>query len=316
MERKWTITILFLVLTIALLFFIQYYGNTPAVESRNPSISLNQYGDVAGLISYQIDMKSSIPANPGKILVYKPNPPTVNKEITLALAKKFNVIGNMVGDQGVQSQDLRFTIWISKTAGTIEYDDSNRPNDAMDAPDKLPSDEDAVKIATKFLKEKDLLPEGAEPGKVKREYTVFTDNDGKVIPRNGEVTVGFGRKLNNLVIKGAGGSVTLGGNGDIIRYSADWRNYTPFKEYPLKSPDTAFTELKNKGIATGVKKPDSVSIDNVSLTYLSKAPAFEEYYLEPVWVFKGQAVDKDSKVNPVTEYIPALTDEAVKSLNP
>jgi hypothetical protein len=144
---------------------------------------------------------------------------------------------------------------------------------------------------------------------------VFTDKTGNVIPRNGEVTVGFSRKINNLEVKGSGVSVTIGGNGDIIGYYANWRDYEPYKEYPVISSDIAFSKLKNEGIAVGMNQPESISIDTVYLAYKTKAAAYDEEYLEPVWVFKGQAMDKDSKVNSVTGYIPALTDEAVKSLS-
>ena len=58
----------------------------------------------------------------------------------------------------------------------------------------LPTDEEAVKIATQFLKEKDLSPEGIQSGRAKRFFTVFTDKDGNVLPLNGEVTIGFGRQ--------------------------------------------------------------------------------------------------------------------------
>ena len=309
MERKWIMGIFLIVVTVVVSTgFLLHYASIPGAETGKSLTLSDDGGDIAGSLSHQIDMKSPMPTSPGTILVYKTNPPIVNKETTLALAKKFNVTGTMRGDQVVQSDDLVYGVEISKISGKMRYSNAKRPNDAMDAPGMLPSDEEAVRIATQFLKEKDLLPNGAELGRAKRGYTVFIDNNGNEIPRNGEVTVGFGRKLNNLDVKGAGVSVTLGGNGDIIEYSADWRNYTPYKEYPIKSPETAFGELKKKGMKTGIEKPGPVSIDSVYLAYTSKAPAFKEEYLEPVWIFKGQTMTKDSKVKPVTEYIPALKE--------
>lgn len=309
MERKWIIGISLVVLIIAIsIVLLLPFGSTPAAETGDSSISSNQNGDIAGSLSHQIDLKSSMPSNPGKLLIYKTNPPIVNKEATLALAEKFNVTGTLKGDTVVQSDDLVYSVHILKISGIVRYSNANRPNDAMDAPEMLPSDEEAIRIATQFLKEKDLLPNEAEPGKASRGYAVSIDKDGNDIPRNGEVTVGFGRKLNNLEVKGSGVSVTLGGNGDIIGYYANWRNYTPFKEYPLKAPETAFDDLKKKGINTPIGKTGTVSIDTVYLAYATKPGAFEEKYLEPVWIFKGQTVTKDSKVKPVTEYIPALIE--------
>jgi hypothetical protein len=284
-------------------------------EPGNLSTFSNQGNEIAGSISHQIEMKSSMPENPQKILVYKTNPPIVNKEVALALAKKFNVTGNMVGDQGIQSKDLRYSVWMSKKSGLAEYTDAKRPNNELDAPDKLPSDEEAERIATQFLKERDLFPDRAYLIKTDREYTTFTDKNGNQIRSNGAIVVWFGRMLNNLNVQSTQFYVEIGGNGDVIRYYANWRNYTPYEEYSVITPEIAFSKLKNEGMATGMDQPGSISIDTVYLAYKTKAAAYDEEYLEPVWVFKGQAMDKDSKVNFVTGYIPALTDEAVKSLS-
>jgi len=316
MERKWIIGLCLVALVVILaLVFMNSCGYSHDASDEKLIGDSPYSGDIAGSLSYSIDLKSSMPENPQKILVYKTIPPIVNTEAALALAKKFNVTGNMVGDQGVQSTDLRYSIWISKKSGLMEYTDAKRPNEGLDAPDMLPSEEDAIMIATRYLKENDLLPDGAEKGKASYEYATSLDKDGVEILRYGSVTVGFARKLNGLEVKGAGVSVTLGGNGDIIGYSSDWRMYTPNNEYPIKSSETAFAELKKNGIKTGIENPSQVTINNVYLAYASKAPAFEEEYLEPVWVFKGEKTTKDAKIKPVTEYIPALTDDAAKSLS-
>lgn len=316
MERKWIIGLCLAALVVILaLVFMNTFGYGPDATDEKKIGFSNNSGDIAGSLTYSIEMKSSMPENPQKILVYKTIPPIVNAEVTLALAKKFNVTGNMVGEQGVQSTDLRYSVWISKKSGLMEFTDAKRPNEELDAPDMLPSEEDAIKIAAQYLKENNLLPDGAEKGKASYEYVKSLDKNGAEILRYGRVTAGFARKLNNLDVKGAGVSVTMGGNGDIIGYSSDWRNYTPYNEYPIKSPETAFAELKKNGIKTGIENPSQVTIKNVYLAYASKAPAFEEEYLEPVWVFKGEKTTKDAKTKPVSEYIPALTDDAIKSLS-
>lgn len=315
MDKKWFIGIFLVVLTIAFsLVFMLGIGSNPAVGPGDSSGLPDQNGDIAGSLSYWIDLNSSMPANPVTILVYKANPPVVNKETTLALAKKFNVTGTLRGECVVQSDDLIYGLEILKISGSTRYTNANRPNEAMDSPNQLPSDKEAERIATQFLKEQDLLPEGAYFSGTERYFVKGTDKNGDEIQHYGRIEVKYGRILNNLKVLGSGITVTIGGNGDIIEYSTNWREYSPYREYPIKSPETAFEELKMKGIATGVKKPDSVSINNVYLAYATKAAAFKEDYLEPVWVFKGQAMSKDSKDKPVTEYIPALTDDAIKSL--
>ena len=316
MEKKWILGFLIISLIIlSSMVFLGYSEKVPAVKNENSLDNIEKDSDIAGPLSHQIEMKSSLPENQQKILIYRTNPPIVNEEITLALAKKFNVTGKMIGNQGVQSEDLRYSIWTNKKSGAIEYEDAERPNDVLDPPAKLPSDEDAVKIATQFLKERDLLPAGAYFGGTEREYATGTDKNGNQIRHNGVIVVWFGRMLNNLKVQNTQLSVEIGGNGDVIRYYANWRNYTPSREYPLTSPDVAFGELKKEGIATGLEQPGSVSIDSVYLAYKTKASAYDEEYLEPVWVFKGQATSKDLKNNPVTGYVPALSDESIQSLS-
>jgi hypothetical protein len=246
--------------------------------------------------------------SPEKILVYKTIPPIVTKETTLALAKKFNVTGTLRGETVVQSEDLVYDVFIRKNSGTASYSNAKRPNNAMDAPDKLPSDEEAAKIATQFLKEKDLLPEGAFFSRIEREYARGIDKDGKEIRYNGRIVVWFGRKLNGLDVKGTQLSIEIGGNGDVIGYYANWRDYSPFKEYPLKSPETAIEDLQKQGIAVGVEKPDTISITNFNLAYRTTPGAYAEEYLEPVWVFSGEAFINGKSVMPVQAYIPALKE--------
>ncbi|OPY39272.1 MAG: hypothetical protein A4E35_00041 [Methanoregula sp. PtaU1.Bin051] len=316
MEKKWFVGFFLVILTIALsLVFMLGIGSNPAAGSVDSSDFANQNGDIAGSLSYQIDMNSSMPANPETILVYKTNPPIVNKETTLALAKKFNVTGTLRGDCVVQSDDLMYGLEILKISGSTRYTNANRPNELMDSPNKLPSDKEAERIATQFLEGQDLFPKGAYFSGIERYYVKSMDKNGNEIQHYGRIEVKYGRALNNIKVIGSGITVAIGGNGDIIEYSTIWREYTPVKGFPLKSPETAFAELKKVGVKTGIETPSRVTINNVYLAYASKAPAFEEDYLEPVWVFKGEKTMKDAQTRPVTEYIPALTDDAVKSLS-
>lgn len=316
MERKWIVGLSLIALCAILIAGVSIYSASNSdIKHEEISGVSHDTGDVAGSQSYQIDIKTKIPLAPEKILIFKTNPPIVNKETTLTLAKTFKVNGTLRGDCVIQSDDLVYGLEILKISGKVRYSNAKRPNETLDSISMLPSEDDAIRIANDFLKNNNLLPSEAKPGKASYNYVMFSDKEGNYIPRYGSVTVGFGRELNNLELKGAGVAVTIGGNGDIIGYSSDWRNYTPYKEYPLKSPEFAYDELKKQGIRTGIQNPGIVSINEVYLAYKQKAPAFKEEYLEPVWVFKGQTMTKDSKEMPVTEYIPALTDDSRKSLS-
>lgn len=248
-----------------------------------------------------------------KTMVYKTVPPIVSKESTLALAKKFNVTGNLRGNATVQSDDLRFALYTSSKSGSVEYQDQDRPNDQLDIPEKLPSDDDAIKIATKFLKDRDLYPEGAVNPIVYRE-NVYGGKDKKVF--YGQIGVWYHRKLNGMNVDGTQLGVYVAGSGDVIGYYANWRDYEPYKEFAIRTPDAAFEKLKTNGVPIGSNPMDAeVSIDNVHLAYKTTPGAYTEEYLEPVWVFKGNVTVDAKSVMPIEQDIPALTEESRKTLS-
>jgi Zn-dependent metalloprotease len=226
----------------------------------------------------------------------------------LAFAKKFNVTGMLRGETTVQSEDLVYGVTLTKNSGSAEFMNAKRPNAKQDAPQYLPTDDEAIKIATKFLKDRDLFPEGAAFSKVYREnaYTIGDNPDQIVL---GQIGVWFNRTLNGLEVKGTQLVVYVGGNGDVIGYYANWRDYQPYKEYPIITPQEAFNQLKVKGVGVGMNNKDAtVSIDNAYLAYDTTPGAYKEYYLEPVWVFKGNVSIGGKPVMPVEQYIPALND--------
>jgi predicted small secreted protein len=314
MKKKWIAASLLVILIVVISAgFVLNQANKPeSSQIDSASTTLPQNSNIAGSRSYQIVLNTPVPTYPEKILVYKTVPSTVSREILEEYAKKFNIVDGTFRDRSeamsLQTKDFIYGVELDKKSGTVIYIVSRRPNDELDSPTKLPSDEEAVKIATQFLKERNLYPDNVFLRKIEREYTRFADQNGKEIPRNGVVVVWFGRTLNNLEVKGTQLDVEIGGNGEVIGYYATWRDYTPYKEYPLKSPQTAFEELKQQGIATGVAKPDTISIDSVTLAYATKAGAFKEDYLEPVWVFKGEAIANGSSVEQVSKSISALKE--------
>jgi len=289
------------------------------VEQPSPTLT-DQSSEIAGRISHNLTMNPSTSMDGGskaldKIMIYKTLPPIVDKEGTLTVAKKFNVTGNLRGETTVQSEDLRYYITVTKKSGAVRYQDQNRPNKQTDAPEMLPTDEATEKIATQFLKDRDLYPESAAFSKTYRENAIaVSEKPDRVV--FGQIGVWFNRTLNGMNVKGTQLVVYVGGNGDVIGYYANWRDYEPYKEYPLITPLDAFDKLKTKGVPVGMNKPDSlVSIDNVRLAYMTKAGAYSEEYLEPVWVFTGNVMVDGNAVDFVEADIPALTDDAVKSLS-
>ncbi len=289
-------------------------GATNGAVDQPTTTLTTESSDIAGRLSHNLVMKEISKSTADTVLVYKTVPPVVNSDATLAFAKKFNVTGTLRGETTVQSEDLVYGITLTKKSGSVEYSNSRRPNANQDAPKYLPSDDEAIKIATKFLKDRDLYPEGAvEPVAVRENaYTVGKGDEVYY----GRIGVWYPRYLNGLKVEGTQLVVYVGGNGDVIDYFANWRDYEPYKELPIKTQDAAFNQMKAEGVGVGMNEKDSpVSIDNAYLAYQTTPGAYSEEYLRPVWVFKGNVTVDGKSVMPVEKYIPALTDDAVKSLS-
>ncbi|MBP2132475.1 hypothetical protein J2128_000396 [Methanomicrobium sp. W14] len=277
---------------------------------------VSESSNVGGWISHKLVLNVLSKESQDSVMIYKTVSPVVNKEVTLEYAKIFNVNGTFLsGTAGtvIQSDDLRYAIEISKESGLVIYSDFRRPNVKQDAPEYFPSDEEAIEAATRFLKEKGLYPEGATEPIAQPEYTY---SSGKNITY-GQIGVWYNRYLDGLEVKGTQLDVGVGGNGDIIEYFANWREYEPYKKYPVITVDKAFENLKSEGVYVGKDSQDAlVSIDEVYLAYHTKAGAYTENYLEPVWVFKGNVMNEDNKaVTDVEEYIPALAKEPTELIS-
>jgi len=280
-----------------------------------------QSDKILGRLSHSITLDKSVQSNESKIMVYRTILPHYTREDIITYGEKFNMSPDddiKGGDEGYgrASKDRKIHLYLTNT-GWIEYLNSHRAHtiNLIDIPGNLPSDDEAVKIATRFLKDRDLLPDGAEfrttsHGKIHG----TAENDTDIVLWE-DVQVWYGRKLNGIPVKGTQLMLAIGADGTPIEFFTNWRDYQPYKELSVKTPEQSFEELKTKGVPVGMNNPEKVSITDSYLAYHTKAGAETEEYLEPVWVFKGNIMVDGKAVDSVEAYIPALTDEAEKSLS-
>lgn len=315
-----------LIAVIAGMVLVAHPGDVTQKKTNNESHTgkiQSISGEVAGgSLAYKIVVNAPKPDVPEKVTVFKTLQPAVTKDDAIAFAKKFNITnfaGIKEGDEKitVSSKDMRNRIMLFKNGGQfyVNYDRSDTPN-GIDIPENLPSDDEAIKIATKFLKERDLLPDGAIVGGVSHERA-YTASDGKTRVSWEDILVWYTRELDGMKVEGTQFEVEVGGHGDIIRFFSNWKNYEAIGEYPIKSRESSVDTLKRKGITTGTgpEKPDTVTINEIYLAYDTTAVAYKEDYLKPVWVFKGEALKNGSAVMPVKEFVPALTDDSMTALS-
>lgn len=297
------------------------------IENQSPiGQEQNSSGNVAGgSLSYNIVVNAPKANVPEKIPVYKTVTPLVTKTDAIAFAKKFNIteIGEINEGEpkiSVSSKGMRYCMQLFKTGGMSysDYKRSDTPN-GIDIAENLPSDKEAEKIATSFLKERGLLPDGAVVGGTKHRMMYrLNESNGPATVDWEDILVYYTRELDGMKVEGTQFEVEVGGHGDIIRFFSNWKNYQNVGEYPIKTRDSAIGILRQKGTsaASGPEKPDTVSINEIYLAYETTAVAYKEEYLEPVYVFKGEALKNGIAVKPIKEFVPALTEESKKSLSP
>jgi hypothetical protein len=299
----------------------QKMTNNESLSDRPLSASDEILG---GLSSSKIVLNSDIVKATDRVMVYKTLPTAVTKDDAVEFAKKFNIADIDDPKEGdavisVSSKDMRYNVMLYKNGGS-RYSDYHRidnPN-GFDLLENLPSDQEAEKIATAFLQARDLMPEDAVfSGSIHDKSYKLNRSGGEPTVVRENIELGYTRKLNGLKVEGTQFMVGVGAHGDIISFFANWKKYQPIGEYPIKSGESAFAELKQKGVSvvSGPEKPDTISIEQAYLAYYTKALAYHEDYLEPVWVFKGNVMVDGKSVMPVEQYVPALTDESVKSLS-
>lgn len=328
LSKKLIIGILLLAVIIAgcvVLYHIQ--SGTTTDDRNNTAVQTTaaptaKPGNVAGWISHNLVLNAPAKESADTVMVYRTLPQHYTREDSFAMAKKFNIsnIGitkEVEEGSSIASEDGTMYA-ILHNSGFIEYTNSNRAHtiNPIDIPENLPTDEEAIKIATEFLKERDLLPDGAVFGGVTHGKIYKLVRDGDDIVAWEDIQVWFKRELDGYPVKGTQLMLSIGGGGDAIEFFTNWRNYEPYKELPVKSLEQAFEELKEKGVNAGRSKEDAlVSFDEAYLAYHTKAGAETEEYLEPVWVFEGNVMVDDKAVKEVQEFIPALKEEPAELIS-
>ena len=293
------------------------------VPPSDPAVAMSEIhpDESAGRLTHTIVMNTSQPPPVDSIMVYKVVQPHYTRQDIISLGEKFNMSPNdriKQGDVGfgIMKTDHSRHVYLKNT-GSVEFVDTTRAHNPnpLDVPGNLPSDEEAIAIATKFLKDRDLLPEGAVSNGVTHGKIYRLMDGGPDIVTWEDIEVWFDRKLNGYPVEGTQLELAIGGRGDVLEYFTNWRTYEPYKKFAVKAPEQALEELKTSGVPTGMNTPDNFTVNKMYLGYHTKAGAYTENYLEPVWVFKGNVIVNGSPAMYMEQYIPALKEVPPEFIN-
>ncbi|MHC4546546.1 MAG: hypothetical protein ACYTDW_20695 [Planctomycetota bacterium] len=155
-----------------------------------------------------------------------------------------------------------------------------------------PSEEECIRIATEYLKERDLLPEDAYLGGV-------SDINMKAI---GAIEVWFTRKIGQYKSWGHGSVilVCIGVAEEITDVSKRWFEYEPYKLVPIRSPKEAFEHLIHRNASPRTSTGKATKVE-----FAYHTPYIDQY-IQPVYCFIFERPESYTLV-------PAIKPEYLKS---
>jgi hypothetical protein len=279
---------------------IESRSDYPVLERNEklPDISIGWYRPNPPGGPLKFEFVGHFPKVPKRILVYKVlRPKNVTEADVRELAEKYFDMPKDAefrrSGRYYKLKTVTYLFELNASTGFFNIFKYRKAREKLSEDRKdYPSDEECKKIATEYLKERDLLPEDAYLGGV----------SGVNIGSVGAMSVWFCRKIGQYDIWGHGSEilVRIGVAGEITKVSKRWVEYEPYKLAPIKTPKEAVKQLKygrallmtSSGKATGMK-----------LAYHTHP---NDEYIQPVYSFGFG--DKDSYA-----LVPAVKPQYLKS---
>jgi hypothetical protein len=259
------------------------------------------------------------------LFVYEMENIEINSETVQKLAKQFNLDGKIQisNDVLLIAQEKKvFTIY--KNTGAFWYNDFSKLSHPDYKPE-LPSDEEARKIATSYLKKHKWLPEGAIPDSVQRnqfEQVEGKENRKRMTQAN-NVCVNFRFSIDNINTYGPGAKIKvfIGHKGEVIGLFNAWRPIRKFNEFPTLSVKELEAVLTRKlGLPL-----DEIVVRGIKLAYYAESCVVNTRFIQPVYIFdlaapvksmrqkKPFLVDFEMHPVPATVFAPVVSIKASSS---
>lgn len=294
-------------LIILIIFAVSYilYINS----NKIPALNIPMPGQEMPQIDYKVTAKFE--NLPTEAMVYKFKKPQ-NVDF-YSIAKKFGLSGKAQYDSETKTYKikeevdgkLKYSFTYEAETGRWEYIDEEEMY-LNDNPTNIPSDEEAKRIATEFLKKEGLFSE-------RFTYcTVVPASSGDKLTNDYKVhykDVYFYPSINGKPIYGVSRIViSVGDNGKIIGVLKWYKDFEEYKKVKIIPAEKALERVKRRQASNNINpRAKSATINKVFLAYWEDAGTIEEQpYLQPVWVFAGEAVTEDGKYESFDAVVPAI----------
>jgi hypothetical protein len=248
-----------------------------------------------------------------QVPVYQFKEVEFDSEYANALGKKLKLNGEAKLDPEGHKYYIKEgqkNLVLEKLTGKIIYfDESKQAMDPSYLSKNIPSDEDVIEIAKNFLTNLNLLPNNFKlVGVAPITVTPGTDNPETVGAIIVAKKVFFYKQINNKDVLGVSRiTVTVGSNGEIIGFGKHYKDAKEYAMYPIKTVNQALGEVKNNHALTNIdEKAEKAKINKVEINYWED-PGAEQPYLQPVYVFIGEAKVGD-RWEVFKSVIPAIKD--------
>jgi hypothetical protein len=262
-----------------------------------------------------VEVKTALSSKSGQAAIYRIAKPVVTTESVTPLGNKLGFSGQALSTDGGEKITMtdetvgaarQLTVWTA--SGAIEYGfiepDRLYPTTAP----KLPSQNQAKKIAYDFLKRTDLLPAAYQnfpkiQGKIEviagGSYSMSAQDAGKTVQKepafwlislpyfvDGSLATGPGAKI----------EVSVGNRGEVVKLVLNWREMSPVYSGYIKSEMNAYQDLiSDKGSLDIPLASDRIVIRQVTLAYWIDPASEQQDYALPVYVFRGECLDKTGR---------------------
>lgn len=298
-----------IVSSIFSIFLLLLVGSYSLKVNSIPKLFIPNPGQEMPEINYEfIADKNGLPA---EAAVYKFILPDNPEEQAAKLSKIFGFVTSPKFDASTQKyiskiENEKDKKWFTyeATSGHWAYQDMNALSDIN--PSNIPADKDAIAIVKKYLEETGLLPDRFKDVKVVHQSSGDkTTGDYRVIYKD----LYFYPTIDNTSILGVSRMiVSVGKDAQIIAVNKYYKDYQQYKTVKLKSVDTAYEDVKANRASNSIDPTaKSAKIKEVKLAYWEDAGSIKEQpYLQPVWVFTGEAIVEYNKVVTFDAIVPAI----------
>lgn len=320
MIKKVNYTIILSATVIAVAAFGYSWVHANSTDEKLPELFIPGIGqETAG--NFNVTFNSAQVNLPKEKLIYKFIEKDIAKDDVMEQAKLLGLSQASIKENSVLNsyivEDDEKHLEIEKGSGKLVFINKNKTDDVNinGQAKNIPSDDEAIRYATEFLKKMKWLPDTFEPSGVTKNTIIPGDmnsetTDGFVASK----TVHFYQKIDNEPVLGVSRiMVEVGHNGEIDVVKKYHKEIEPFKAYDLKTVEQAVNDFKsNKSVHDISEGGEEITIENITLGYYEDpGKTNEQPYLQPVYVLTGK-YDLEGKELKFSGVVPAVSNQFIE----